>query len=169
MTTSQTSVEERCQQYLATHLLHGVGELGFGYDGIVVSTDRQSAVKSFRHEPLYVCERDVYLRLRSRNVTEVMGFEIPRLVAFDDALWIVEMTIVSPPFVLDFAGAALDRRPQWPEDVLEEWQAEKAEQFGDRWPTVRLIMSSFVGLGIYLADVKPGNIEFAAEHSNDNA
>lgn len=101
------------------------GELGFGFDGIVVSTDRLSAVKSFRHEPLYVRERDVYLRLRSRNVTEVMGFEVPRLVSFDDDLWIVEMTIVSPPFVLDFAGAALDKRPQFPEDVLIEWQAEK--------------------------------------------
>ena len=142
MTSSRFSVEERCQQYLATHRLQGVGELGFGFDAIVVSTDRQSAVKSLRHESLYVRERDVYLRLRSRNVTEVMGFEVPRLVGFDDDLWIVEMTIVTPPFVLDFAGAALDRRPQWPEDVLAEWQAEKAEQFGDRWPTVQLIMSS---------------------------
>ncbi len=118
-------------------------------------------MKSFRYESLYVRERNVYLRLQSRNVTEVMGFEVPRLVGFDDDLWIVEMTIVSPPFVLDFAGAALDKRPQFPDDVLIEWQAEKAEQFGDRWPTVRLIMSSFAGLGIYLADVKPGNIEFA--------
>jgi hypothetical protein len=160
MTSSRSSVEERCQQYLAAHQLKGLRELGFGLDGIVVSTDRQSAVKSLRYEPLYVRERNVYLRLQSRNVTEVMGFEIPRLVGFDDDLWIVEMTIVSPPFVLDFAGAALDRRPQYPDDVLTEWQAEKAEQFGDRWPTVRLIMSSFAGLGIYLSDVKPGNIEF---------
>ncbi len=92
-----------------------------------------------------------------------MGFAVPQLIDIDESLWIIEMTIVSPPFVLDFAGAALDRRPQWPEDVLEEWRTEKAEQFGDRWPTVRLIMSSFAGLGIFLADVKPGNIEFPPE------
>ena len=98
-----------------------------------------------------------------RAITEVLGFAVPQLIDFDERLEIVEMTIVSPPFVLDFAGAALDRRPQFPEDVLAEWQAEKAEQFGERWPTVRLIMSSFAGLGIYLADVKPGNIEFATE------
>ena len=97
-----------------------------------------------------------------------MGFEIPSLINTDDELWIVEMSVVSPPFVLDFAGAALDRRPQYPDDVIEEWQSEKAEQFGDRWPTVRLVMSSFAGLGIYLADVKPGNIEFLEEpQSND--
>ena len=71
------------------------------------------------------------------------------------------MTIVSPPFVLDFAGAYLDQRPDYPDDILAEWQADKAEQFGDRWPTVRLLISSFVPFGIYLADVKPGNIEFA--------
>jgi hypothetical protein len=49
----------------------------------------------------------------------------------------VEMEIVQPPFVLDFAGAYLDRRPDFPEDVYAEWQAEKAEQFGDDWPLVQ--------------------------------
>lgn len=77
------------------------------------------------------------------------------------------MTIVSPPFVLDFAGAYLDQRPDYPEEVLAEWQAEKAEQFGDRWKTVRLVISSFVPFGIYLADVKPGNIEFSSSASTD--
>ncbi|MEK6262742.1 MAG: hypothetical protein AABP62_29445 [Planctomycetota bacterium] len=160
---SSSLARERAHRYAAEHHIEIETELGFGFDGIVLSTNRQSAIKSFWHEPLYHRERDVYRRLTALHVTEIMGFKIPRLVQTDDLLWIVEMTIVSPPFVLDFAGAALDRRPQYPDDVLAEWQAEKAEQFGERWPTVRLIMSSFVGLGIYLADVKPGNIEFPAE------
>jgi hypothetical protein len=46
------------------------------------------------------------------------------------------------------------------EEVMEEWRAEKAEQFGDRWPEVQRVVAAFHRWGIYLADVKPGNIEF---------
>lgn len=72
------------------------------------------------------------------------------------------MEIVSPPFLLDFAGAYLDQRPDCPDDVLEEWMEDKRQQFGDeRWDVVQSIMAAFRGFGIYLADVKPGNITFA--------
>ena len=50
----------------------------------------------------------------------------------------------SPPFVLDFAGACLDQEPDDPDEVLAEWQANKAEQSGDRQQTDRLLMSSLV-------------------------
>lgn len=103
-------------------------------------------------------ERDVYLRLKHHDIASVEGAQIPALIDHDDELWIVEMQIVSPPFVLDFAGAYLDRAPDWPDDVLLEWQEEKAEQFGDDWDRVQSIMATLRGHGIYLADVKPGNI-----------
>src|SRR5579864_619070 len=80
-------------------------ELGFGYDGIVFSTTCQSAIKILRYEPLYVRERDVYLRLRENAITNVIGFDVPHMTNYDDELWVFEMSIVSPPFVLDFAGA----------------------------------------------------------------
>jgi len=71
------------------------------------------------------------------------------------------MGIVSPPFVLDFAGAYLDARPNYPDEVMLEWRAEKREQFGThRWSVVQSIMASLARYGIYLADVKPGNITF---------
>ena len=124
------------------------------------ATDRQSAIKVFQHERLYQRERDVYLRLQSRGVVQILGFKIPRLMGYDEDLWIVEMTIVSPPFVLDFAGAYLDQKPDFPPEVMEEWREEKAEQFGERWSKVQALMWGFSKLGIYLADVKPGNIEF---------
>ena len=135
-------------------------ELGFGFDGIVFSTDCQSAIKILRYEALYQRERDVYLRLRERNAFVMVGFDVPRLLRHDDELWVVEMSIVSPPFVLDFAGAYLDQRPDYEEEVLNEWRAEKREQFGNRWPEVVTVMAGFARLGIYLADVKPGNMEF---------
>jgi hypothetical protein len=106
-------------------------------------------------------EHDIYLRLRQHNVESVLGFAVPSMLAFDDRLWVIEMEIVAPPFVLDFSGAYLDKAPDYPDDVLEEWEEDKREQFGDeRWEVVRSIMSGFRRYGIFLADVKPGNIMF---------
>lgn len=151
----------RAKEYAARYDREIEAELGFGYDGIVFSTTCQSAIKALRYEPLYQKERDVYLRLRQRGVVAVLGFAVPQLRHCDDVLWVVEMEIVSPPFVLDFAGAYLDRAPDFPEEVMEEWRAEKREQFGERWPVVQDVMREFRKLGIHLADVKPGNIMFA--------
>lgn len=135
---------------------------GWGYDGIVLGTTIGSAIKGFGFERLFQRERDVYLRLAEFDVDEIMGFSVPRFLAYDDALLCIEMEVVAPPFVLDFAGAYLDRRPDYPDDVMEEWQQEKLEQFGaKRWDVVQLVMAHFARMGIYLADVKPGNIMFA--------
>lgn len=128
------------------------------------ATDRQSAIKVCHHERLFQRERDVYLRLQSRRVTKILEFKVPRLIGFDNDLWVVEMTIVSPPFVLDFAGAYLDQKPDYPPEVLADWLEEKAEQFGERWQKVQAIMWAFSKLGVHLADVKPGNIEFGDHH-----
>jgi hypothetical protein len=144
-------------------------ELGFGYDGIVLSTDRQSAIKVLRFKELYERERDVYSRLRDVQISSVRGFNVPRLILADDQLYVVEMTIVSPPFVLDFAGAYLDQSPDFPSDVIEAWRAEKVEQFGDRWPEVLQVIASFRRWGIHLADVKPGNIEFLPENIDNSS
>lgn len=153
---------ERASQYAAQQGRVIIGQLGYGYDGSVFATERQSAFKVLRFERLYQRERNIYLRLQSRLILDVAGFAVPQLIHHDDRLWVVEMGIVSPPFVLDFAGAYLDRRPDYSDEVLEEWQEEKLEQFGaERWDVVQQVMAHFAGMGIYLADVKPGNIMFA--------
>ena len=153
---------ERANQYAAEQGRILIGQLGYGYDGSVFATEQQSAIKVLRFERLYQRERDVYLRLLSEAIIDIAGFSVPQLIHHDDRLWVVEMGIVAPPFVLDFAGAYLDRRPDYPDDVMEEWQQEKLEQFGaERWNVVQLVMAHFARMGIYLADVKPGNIMFA--------
>jgi hypothetical protein len=135
-------------------------QLGYGYDGIVYSTTCQSAIKGLRYHNLYERERDVYLRLFNRGVFDVCGCKVPRLIDYEDRLLIVEMEVVTPPFVLDFAGAYLDDRPDFPAEVMRRWLREKAVQFGDDWPRVQSIMAELSGHGIHLADVKPGNITF---------
>lgn len=148
------------QTYAANRGLQLRQELGRGYDGIVFATDRQTAIKSLRYERLFQRERDVYLRLRQHGIIEIHGCNVPQLVDWDETLWVVETEIVKPPFVLDFAGAYLDEKPDFPKSVMARWQREKRQQFGANWDRVQSIMANLRRYGIYLADVKPGNISF---------
>ena len=86
---------------------------------------------------------------------------MPQLVDCDDDLRVLEMTIFERPFVLDFAGAYLDTRPEFPADVWADWEADMREKFDARWPDVRRVLDAFEELGIYLLDVSPSNIAFA--------
>ena len=75
----------------------------------------------------------------------------------------IEMTIVRKPFLLDFADALLDRDPDFSEDVLRQWEDEKAEIFGEKWTEVTQVIGALRGFGIHLLDINPGNIRFAEE------
>jgi hypothetical protein len=71
------------------------------------------------------------------------------------------MSVVTRPFVLDFAGAYLDHAPDFSDEVLAEWRAEKQEQFGPRWAEVQAILRDLEGYGVFMVDVNPGNVAFA--------
>jgi hypothetical protein len=141
-------------------------QLGSGIHGTVFAVQNQtepgrSAVKGYEQEAHYRRERDVYLRLHECAISQVRGCAVPEMVEFDDALWVIEMTIVTRPFVLDFAGAHLDQPPEFPEEAWADWRADKAEQFADQWPQVQAILRELESHGIYMEDVSPGNISFA--------
>jgi len=105
-------------------------------------------------------ELDAYLRLKERSVDNINGFHVPQLLNFDDELLAVEMTIVAKPYVLDFAGAFLDSPPQFPEDVIADWEEQKREQFGSRWTIVESVLSVLRSHGVFFTDVNPDNIAF---------
>lgn len=84
----------------------------------------------------------------------------PKLVRFEDDLLVIEMTIVTRPFVLDFASAYLDYAPEFSDEIWAEWEAEKREQFENRWPTVQSVLVALEAKGIYIVDVSPSNIAF---------
>ncbi|HLQ43681.1 MAG TPA: hypothetical protein VK137_03045 [Planctomycetaceae bacterium] len=167
--TSETpsSQDERLAEYLRRYQATLGDGLGFGVHGSVFVVQRQredglvrSAVKFHEHWEPYCHERDVYLRLRDVGVFEVCGHAVPELLHYDDELWVLEMTIVKRPFVLDFGGAYLDRRPDYPKSVMRRWRAEKRWQFGANWPKAQVILFALEQHGIYVADVNPGNIGF---------
>ncbi|MFV2065646.1 MAG: hypothetical protein ACC645_01600 [Pirellulales bacterium] len=164
--SSRVDFEKRAASYAAQRSLRLTGgRYGHGIHGIVLEAISQlrrgsSALKVFERMDAYVRERDVYLRLRQRGVRQVCGHHVPQLLDFDDELRVIEMTMVKPPFVLDFAGAWLDAPPDYSPEVLADWEAEKRRQFEDRWPEVAAILQSFHQYGIYISDVNPGNIRF---------
>lgn len=148
-------------QYAERKNLQLADQLGFGNQGTVFATNVDSAIKVHERESFYQRERDVYFRLYQHRVSEVCGCAVPTLVDCDNDLWIIEMTIVARPFVLDFASAYLDRRPDYTPEVMDEWQQEKQELFEGEWPDVQLILVELERYGIYLYDVHPGNIRLA--------
>jgi hypothetical protein len=82
------------------------------------------------------------------------------MLLIDKEFRAIEMTIVRKPFLLDFADALLDRTPNFSEDVLRQWEADKAEIFGEKWSEVTRVIGELQMLGIYLLDINPGNISF---------
>ena len=158
MSTIRSQTAERAKHYFDRKGLQLEERLGFGVQGVVYATNRKSAVKAFDREEHYCRERDVYFRFMEQGFLDAAGFNVPRLIDFDDELWIVEMGIVKPPFVVDFAGVYLDRPPPFSEDELAEWEQERIELFGDDWDQVKLVMAAFRRIKVYLNDVKPGNV-----------
>lgn len=151
-------VSERGLAYSVEYGLEIVDRFGWGIQGTVYKTNNRTAVKVFDRVEHYLRERDVYRRLLQSNVTIIRGCNIPELLNYNNRLWAIEMTIVERPFVVDFASAYLNQKPDFSEEVLAYKWAECAESFGDNWPEVELIIAAFERYGIYLVDVHPRNI-----------
>ena len=125
-------VEQRAQQYRNLKKVDFQSWLGTGTQGIVFALEdplqlRHFAVKFHQREIAYEREKHVYLRLQELDITDVHGHEVPQLLGYDDGLLAIEMTVVSPPFSLDFGGAYLDRPPDYSPEVWADWRAMKAE------------------------------------------
>ena len=153
----------RADLYAQRHGLVRGEQLGFGVHGIVFVVESQtkpgrSAIKAHEREEPYQRERNVYLRLQNHGVSEIHGCHVPGLLRYDNELWVIQMEVVTRPFVLDFAGAYLDQPPDYPDEVLTEWRTEKQEQFADHWPELEAILWSLERYGVYLVDVSPSNV-----------
>jgi hypothetical protein len=123
----------------------------------------QSAVKFHGRSEPYHREKRIYQRLAEHSVTEIRGFHVPQLLSFNDHFRAIEMTIVKKPFILDFAGASLDRPPSFPKNVMLEWERENRNRFGPRRNAVENLIRAFRDLDIYLLDISPNNVAFRDE------
>lgn len=163
MTSLSDDAMNRVHDYCSRQRIVLGERLGHGQDGMVFATNRKSAIKVFHNQnwsrKQYDNEKAVYERLTDLNVTQIAGFSVPRLFEAHDELLVLEMEIVTPPYVVDFAGAYLDEPPDFPDEVMAETLDKRRELYGEDWPLVNRVIFAFQQqLGIYLADIKPGNI-----------
>jgi hypothetical protein len=156
---------ENARVYAQRRDLQLAERLGFGIHGIVFSAKHKSnfgksVLKMHRDNEPFLRELSIYERLRDEGIGEIVGFNIPDLLGADASLRIIEMSLVARPFVLDFAGAYLDKAPEFSEEIWADWQAEKQEQFGRRWGEVETVLFALKRFGIHMVDVTPSNIAF---------
>jgi hypothetical protein len=155
---------EKVQAYAARYGLEVRERLGSGVHGIVNVVESKekpgkTALKVHRDADAYFRERHVYQQLREAQTSQVLEFHVPELIRFDDELTAIEMSIVAPPFVLDFAGAYLQPM-DFSEEIWSEWESSKREQFGEQWTKVLLLLKELKQINIFLLDPSPSNIRF---------
>jgi hypothetical protein len=156
------SIRERAIEYAR---LCGIGlelktPLGHGTDGYVWRSNRKTAVKALERQHNYAIELECYQRFKSHGITKIHGLSVPRLVGFSDTLWIIEIGIVTAPYILDFAKSWLDGPADYTPEMLDDWDQEGRDRFDNRWLDVRAVLASLKQYGIYYYDAKPANIRF---------
>ena len=113
---------------------------------------------------VYRRELRAYQILRQRDIEEINGFQIPKLLRSDDSLLAIEMSIVTPPFLLDFASAYTQTeydRFSFTQEILDERESHWSEIFADDWPTVQITAQAFkTATGLILLDLSLNNIRF---------
>lgn len=162
---SKETLKEKASKYCASNATRLVREIGFGTQGVVYKTKRNTAIKVYALKEGYFRECAVYKRLEERGIQSIQGLKIPRIMNWDDDLTTFEMSIVHIPCILDFGGAYVDTAPE--HLVRDEiWIKEKSEEFGENWDQAVSVIREIEGRAdIYLADVNTGNIRFCTPHN----
>lgn len=90
---------------------------------------------------------------------------MPTLNRYDAELLALEVDIVTPPFLLDFAAARRSEEvPDFEDHVWKEHHERLKDKFGNRWQDVLQVADAFERLtGYALLDLHPGNIRFGDE------
>jgi hypothetical protein len=136
--------------------------LGGGTDGEVWRSTRPSAIKVVLNARNYRDELESYRRLKAANIHNLCGFDIPRLFGWDDALQVIEMSIVTPPYLLDFGKVYFDGPPTevYDRERMKVGEAEGKANFGANWNAVaQLLYALQQRVGIWYVDPKPANID----------
>jgi hypothetical protein len=159
------NIPEDLATYCADRDVQIIGILGAGKDGTVYETNKATAIKVHVEMESYEHERNVYLRLQECDLGEVCGLRIPRLIKCHDNLRLIEMTLVTPPYILDFASAWLDRPPDFSQEVLDQWHEQVRENFGERFGEIMGVLELLGNrAGVYLLDIHTHNVKFEKDN-----
>jgi hypothetical protein len=143
---------DRAQFYSAARKVELISSpmLGAGTDGSVWQTRQGTAVKAFGSSWNFLDELECYRRFSERKVSSIKGLTIPRLEGYDQTLLVLELTIVKPPYLLDFGKVYLDRTPPYwnDEEVMAGWMDECRELFGPNYRALVAVLARLRSFGI---------------------
>ena len=160
----QEELIQNVESYAWQHGLEILDILGDGTQGMVWRVRdkgklHQRALKIHAGSMPFHTEVEVYDRLRS--VPRLEGFNVPVMLRHDERWRAIEMGIVEPPYILDFAQACLDLPPDFSEEVWVETLRQWRKLYGEDWPRVQRLLTALEGRGIYYLDVHHRNIALA--------
>ncbi len=134
--------------------------LGAGVSGFVFAApDYQTAVKVHTTAESYKTEVRAYKVLNQFQVNSVLGLTVPRLRSRSDWRHLIRMDLVSPPFLLDFAGVRFTD-PQFTDDVMNDVHAGIRAKFGRNADLAYAVQYELRKLGMYYLDLRPSNVNF---------
>ena len=135
--------------------------LGAGKDGVVFSTSHGTALKFHANASVYRRERDAYLRLREKRLGIIHGFNVPILLSHHDSDHAIEISIVRPPYLLDFASVRVDEEVTFDSDAESFREQQIIDLFGERATDVFLLLADLREKhGVDMLDARPSNINF---------
>ena len=103
--------------------------IGFGTDGSVWRSNRETAVKACYREDNYRNEIKCYEIFKNRGISKINGLSIPILEGSDSEGRVIEMTIVEPPYLLDFGKVYVDEPPPYRLYEMPSWHEKIREEF----------------------------------------
>jgi len=151
----------KAQEYCNSRNTRVTQEMGHGTQGVIFRTAHNTAIKAHSREAAFCREVEIYQQLKARNIAQIQGMTIPRLVDESAELLVFEMSIVHVPCILDFGGAYLEPPKHMENRRGEEWSMLMREEFGDDWPKAQSVIRELeFRAEIYLVDINSGNIKF---------
>jgi hypothetical protein len=171
MKTYREECEQRAKEYCISRHCEPLfnSQLGWGQEGYVWETSRRSAIKVYRDngETNFNREFRCYSILSENDITEVHGFNVPQMIDCESRLLVIELTIVTAPYILDF-GKANFRPHDFSDEVMEDYESDREELFEGNWLRVSNALSSLERFGIFYNDARPGNINCDGLPTNDD-
>jgi hypothetical protein len=153
---TQAYAHEVAQRFFRTR--SALKRLGGGVSGFVfLSPDLRTAAKVHHGEEGYTTELYVYKQLARLGIRSIRGLTIPRMRGYSTALRIIQMDVVRPPFLLDFAGVLLNP-PDFSDDVQEDWHRRIAERFGPNASVAYEVYDALAKHELYYVDFRVSNL-----------
>jgi len=161
-----SKITDRLEDYCKDHGVAADQIIGYGVDGFVWRTQQNSVLKVHRHPREFEWECAAYQRLKEHGIRRLRGFAIPTLLDYDRDLLVLELSFVSPPFVLDFGAASVNRPVEGVDSESDEFRDNVRRRYLHHADEVLLVIDALRLYGIYLSDIHPGNIQ-PVQHPDD--